>query len=215
MFPDGGLPTADDLAGLTGGRPVLFVSYDAHTIWLNRPAMKRVGITPETEEVTFGELVLDRQGRPTGILKGTMGLTDEAEESLWQFVPNRDAEGRYASLKQNLSDAVRYGITTIVERQASVRRLSMYKKALEEGHLFPGSEETRSMLPTHSMRLSSGWTHKAFSFSFTPSVTEEFESRSTLWNTRAAPTDHETAVTSLCTWSSCLQKTFRASRGST
>ena len=135
MFPDGGLPTADDLAGLTGGRPVLFVSYDAHTIWLNRPAMKRVGITPETEEVPFGELVLDRQDRPTGILKGTMGLTDEAEESLWQFVPNRDAEDRYASLKQNLSDAVRYGITTIVEPQASVRRLPMYKKALEEGHL--------------------------------------------------------------------------------
>ncbi|MEE9264754.1 MAG: amidohydrolase family protein, partial [Vicinamibacteria bacterium] len=134
MFPDGGLPTADDLEGLTGGRPALFVSYDAHTIWLNRAAMERMGITAETKSVPFGELVL-REGRPFGILKGTMGLTGEAEESLWQFVPNRDQEDRYASLKKNLSDAVRYGITTIVEPQASVRRLPMYEKALEEGDL--------------------------------------------------------------------------------
>ena len=135
LSPDGGLPTADDLAGLTGGRPALFISYDAHTIWLNRAAMDSVGITPDTERVPFGELVLDGQGKPTGILRGTMGITGEAEESLWQHVPSRDREDRYASLKKNLSDAIRYGITTIVEPQASVRRLSMYEKALEEGHL--------------------------------------------------------------------------------
>ena len=37
-FPRGTLPSAVDLAGLTGGRPAFLVAYDYHTIWMNREA---------------------------------------------------------------------------------------------------------------------------------------------------------------------------------
>jgi len=38
-FPNGTLPRAKDLEGLTGGRPAFLVAYDYHTIWMNREAM--------------------------------------------------------------------------------------------------------------------------------------------------------------------------------
>jgi predicted amidohydrolase YtcJ len=135
VLPDARLPTADDLDGLTGGRPAFLVSYDAHTIWLNHAAMERMNITPETKSVPFGELVLDERGRPIGVLKGTMGLTGQADAGLGQFLPDRDDEDRFASLKQNLSDAARFGITTIVDPQASVRTLATYERARDEGYL--------------------------------------------------------------------------------
>src|SRR5207247_6718499 len=44
-FPRGTLPSAKDLAGLTGGRPAFLVAYDYHTIWMNREALREFGIT--------------------------------------------------------------------------------------------------------------------------------------------------------------------------
>ena len=38
-FPGDGLPRAEYLNGLTQGRPAFFLSYDAHTAWLNTKAM--------------------------------------------------------------------------------------------------------------------------------------------------------------------------------
>src|SRR5262249_42714215 len=48
-FPNGTLPTADDLNGLTGGRPAFLVAYDYHTIWMNHEALKDFGITKDTQ----------------------------------------------------------------------------------------------------------------------------------------------------------------------
>lgn len=129
-LPEGRLPTAGDLEGLTGGRPAYLVSYDAHTIWLNQAAMAWMGITHETPDEGVEK---DSRGRPTGIIKSTMG--DTAEPTYRQFVPRRDPESRYQSLKKNLSDAVRYGITTIVDPQSSLGALSTFERARDEGHL--------------------------------------------------------------------------------
>src|SRR5437016_13868248 len=72
-FPRGTLPSAKDLAGLTGGRPAFLVAYDYHTIWMNREALREFGITRATRKVIFAEHVEKdpKTDEPTGILTGS------------------------------------------------------------------------------------------------------------------------------------------------
>ena len=137
-FPDGSLPTAKDLEGLTGGRPAFLVAYDYHTIWMNREAMREFGITRATEKVSFAEKVeKDGRGEPTGILTGfgSTGLSEQAEAELRQHLPSHAKEALYASIRGNLQAAVRAGITTVVEPQSYLEDLPVYERMKESGEL--------------------------------------------------------------------------------
>ncbi len=97
-FPDGSLPTAKDLEGLTGGRPAFLVAYDYHTIWMNKEALKIFGINKATKSVSFAEDVQHdkKTGEPTGILIGfgSTGLSEKAEAELSKILPSHSA-GKY------------------------------------------------------------------------------------------------------------------------
>ncbi len=128
----GALPTARDLEGLTGGRPAFLVSYDAHTVWLNREAIARLGIGRGTERLPFGEVERDsRTGLPTGILKSfaTLGLSAAGQARLKTILPSHSDERRAACLRRNLESAARYGITTVVEPQAFVEDMPLFERA--------------------------------------------------------------------------------------
>ncbi len=140
IFPGGTLPTWRDLEGLTGDRPAFLVSYDVHTVWLNRAGLKKLGIRRGTARLPFGEVDTDsRTGEPTGILRSfaTMGLSTEGEAALRRILPSASTERRYARLKLNLQIASRYGITTIVEPQAFLEDLPLFTRARQEGLLRP------------------------------------------------------------------------------
>lgn len=140
VFPRGNLPTWRDLEGLTGGRPAFLVSYDAHTVWLNRLALKKLEIDRRTLRLPFGEVDSDpRSGEPTGILRSfaTMGLSSDGQAALRRILPSWSGERRYARLKRNLETASRFGITTIVEPQAFLEDLPLFVRARQEGFLRP------------------------------------------------------------------------------
>ena len=138
-MPDGRLPGALDLEGLTGGRPAFLMAYDAHTAWLNHEALRALGITSATERVPFAEEVeKDPQtGEPTGILTGlsTLALGGGGEAELARHLPSHSPERRTRRLRDSLASAVRFGITTIVEPQASLQDLDSFAAARERGEL--------------------------------------------------------------------------------
>lgn len=138
-FPDGGLPAAADLKGLTGGRPAFLVAYDYHTIWMNREALKAFGITRATTSVSFAEAVQhDRKtGEPTGILIGfgSAGLSERAETDLRKQLPSHSVEGAAGRVEQLLQRAARAGITTIIEPQTYLETVPLYARLEREGRL--------------------------------------------------------------------------------
>jgi predicted amidohydrolase YtcJ len=137
-FPHGTLPTAKDLEGLTGGRPAFLVAYDYHTIWMNREAMREFGITRTTEKVIFAEKVeKDARGEPTGILTGfgSTGLSEEAEAELRKHLPSHAAGQVERGVQWNMSQAVKAGITTIVDPQSYPEDLKIFEKLRDEGKL--------------------------------------------------------------------------------
>lgn len=134
-LPGGRLPTAADLDGLTGGRPALLVAYDGHTIWLNRRAMQLLGIARNVGPVKYGMRIQHEGGEPTGILYGGAASGGDGWEEMSAVLPQPTPEEAYQRSARNLGDAIRFGITTIVDPQSSPDELPLHERAEREGAL--------------------------------------------------------------------------------
>jgi predicted amidohydrolase YtcJ len=138
-LPGSRMPTAEDLPdGVTGGRPAFLVSYDAHTVWMNRRGLELFGIRRGIERVAFGEVELDPASRePTGFVRGfaVMGLSRAGLAQLSSVLPGLSPDRQYGRLVRALDMAVAYGITTVVEPQNSLDDLALFERARDEGTL--------------------------------------------------------------------------------
>ena len=137
-LPGARMPTAEDLPDdVTSGRPAFLVSYDAHTVWMNRHALERFGIGRGVERVAFGEVDLDPSGEPTGFVRGfaVMGLSRAGLAQLSAVLPGLSPDRQYQRLVRGLDMAIGYGITTVVEPQNSVDDLALFERARVEGTL--------------------------------------------------------------------------------
>jgi predicted amidohydrolase YtcJ len=137
-LPGARMPTAKDLPDdVTSGRPAFLVSYDAHTVWMNRHALERFGIGRGVERVAFGEVDLDSSGEPTGFVRGfaVMGLSRAGLAQLSAVLPGLSPDRQYQRLVRGLDMAIGYGITTVVEPQNSVDDLALFERARVEGTL--------------------------------------------------------------------------------
>jgi hypothetical protein len=140
-IPGGRMPTAAELPEeVTGGRPAFLTSYDAHTVWMNRPALERFGIGRGVERVPFGEVELDPATRePTGFITGfaVMGLTRSGLAELERVLPGLSKDRQYQRLVRAMELAVSFGITTVVEPQNSPDDLPLFLRARDEDAMRP------------------------------------------------------------------------------
>src|SRR5581483_4142010 len=138
-FPNGTLPNARDLEGLTRGRPAFLVAYDYHTIWMNREALREFGITRATDKVIFAEKVEKdaKTGEPTGIVTGfgSTGLSESSEAELRKHLPSHSPEEEYNGIRDTLLAAAHNGITTVVDPQSYLEDLDTYVKLQKNGDL--------------------------------------------------------------------------------
>ncbi|HEX6131848.1 MAG TPA: amidohydrolase [Actinomycetota bacterium] len=137
----GGRPTAALLDGVGGGRPVFLLSYDAHTAWLDREAIRRLGIRAGTVALPWGHAALDpATGEPTGFVTdfAVLGISEAGERALADAgVPGYRPDAAYARLLASLDMAVGYGITTVVEPQNGLDDLALFARARDDGRLGP------------------------------------------------------------------------------
>ena len=137
-MPGGRMPTAQDLDGLTGGRPAFLLTYDAHNAWLNREAMDVFAITRDTDMLPWGHVRKDpATGEPTGIVGdfAVMGISRAGQAALEHVLPGYERGLQYERTLESLDMATRFGITTIVEPQNSPEDLWVFERARDEGRL--------------------------------------------------------------------------------
>jgi predicted amidohydrolase YtcJ len=65
----GELPQKDWIDSVTGDHPLFVSRYDGHMAFANTKAMNLAGITKNTKAPEGGEIVMDKYGEPTGVLK--------------------------------------------------------------------------------------------------------------------------------------------------
>jgi hypothetical protein len=134
----GGSPTTGMLDGSGDGRALFLVSYDAHTVWLNRLAMKLLGITRDTVHVPWGVIEMDAvTGEPTGYVHGfaVLGISEAGQRALEPYIPGYAIGARYERLVASLDMASALGITTIVEPQNGLDDIALFARARDEGTL--------------------------------------------------------------------------------
>jgi predicted amidohydrolase YtcJ len=131
-------PAASDLDGVTQGRPVFLFDYSGHGAWVNQAAMRRLGIDRNVDRVPFGVVEKDpRSGEPTGLLSrfAIMGLAGEGHRVLAGHLPWGSGPRRYRRLRHSLEEAIRCGITTVVEPQSGLDDVPLYQRARQDGAL--------------------------------------------------------------------------------
>ncbi|EZH65500.1 amidohydrolase [Bacillaceae bacterium JMAK1] len=127
------LPTKATLDRLISDRPVFLFNDECHGAWLNSKALDILGITKESENPPFGEIVKDEYGEPTGFLYETaMGFAQQAFDSL--------SENKRRHLLQTfLEKAASYGVTSVSDMLPlpglTLGDLEMYRTFEEEGTL--------------------------------------------------------------------------------
>jgi predicted amidohydrolase YtcJ len=131
-------PGPTDLDGATRGRPAFLFDYTGHGVWVNPEAMRRLGIGRGVARVPYGIVETERStGEPTGFLSGfaIMGLAGEGHRVLAEHLPWGSDDRRYERLRHSLDQAIRCGITTVVEPQSGLDDLPLYQRARDDGAL--------------------------------------------------------------------------------
>ncbi|MEP6758617.1 MAG: amidohydrolase family protein [Actinomycetota bacterium] len=133
----GGVPNAGMLAGAGRGKALFLFSYDVHTVWLNREAMTRLGITRDTVHLPWGTVELDAAGDPTGYVHdfAVRGISEEGQRALEPSIPGYAPASQYGRLVESLDMAASFGITTIVEPQNGLDDIALFTRARQEGTL--------------------------------------------------------------------------------
>ena len=67
-WPEGRMPTRDDLDPVSGSTPVILRRADGHAVVVNTAALDAVGIDDETPDPEGGKIERDETGRATGVL---------------------------------------------------------------------------------------------------------------------------------------------------
>ena len=67
LWPGGAFPDASVLDAVAPSRPVWLVRVDGHAGWANTEALRRAEVKKEAEAPKEGQILRDKEGRPTGV----------------------------------------------------------------------------------------------------------------------------------------------------
>jgi predicted amidohydrolase YtcJ len=108
-------------------RPAAFEAYDLHSTWVNSLGLSRLGITADTPDPPRGEIVRDREGRPTGI------FTEAAMELVDRRLPQPTRAQDIDSLRRAMAIALSRGITAVQEAGTGIEEYQLYDALAETG----------------------------------------------------------------------------------
>jgi predicted amidohydrolase YtcJ len=130
-FWPGGLPTKETLDAIFPRRPVLLVSTDTHSVWVDSAALAKANITKDTPDpnspVLRGIIIRDPEtGEATGVL-------EEGAQRLATLAA--DDETLMRDIREGAVAANRQGITSVMNASGDERELSSYARLQQRGEL--------------------------------------------------------------------------------
>ena len=140
---EGALPDRHVLDRATTAHPVMIQAWAPvipNVCALNSAALAALGITRDTpDRVENVWIEKDRQGQPTGILRGSVNIyytNDRFMDSLLRDLPLLDPEAAFPGTKQAMREYNRMGVTTVYEGHAmSPLEMEVYRVLRAEGAL--------------------------------------------------------------------------------
>lgn len=122
------LPRKEWIDAVTPHHPVCVFRHDGHMALVNSLALKKAGISRETPTPPGGEIIKDKTGEPTGILK------DAAINLVTKIIPEPGIKEKLAAARRALAEARRCGLTSIHD-MSGLDAFYTYQRLLEKGEL--------------------------------------------------------------------------------
>ena len=121
-FENKGYPTRWELDSVAPNNPVALSDIDGHSMWVNTMAIELSGIEADSEVPMGGQIVLDEERVPTGILlEGAMELVWQNESYI------RDSDLARNEIEQVIDYATSLGITSVHDMSSRIE-LNKYKE---------------------------------------------------------------------------------------
>ena len=121
-FENKGYPNRWDLDSVTPNNPVALSDIDGHSMWLNSKALELTGIKADSKVPMGGQIMLDEEGVPNGILlEGAMDLVWRDESYV------RDSNAARDEIQQVIDYATSLGITSVHDMSSRIE-LNKYKE---------------------------------------------------------------------------------------
>ncbi len=124
----GELPKKEWVDQYTPDNPVAIYRLDGHMILANSVALKIAGIDKNTPDVKSGKIIKDKNGNPTGILKGN------AMNAVLDKIPPLSAARKEAGLKAAMNYLLANGVTSVHDVD-SIGTYPVAKKLKDAGEL--------------------------------------------------------------------------------
>ena len=103
----GDLPNKSWIDSVTGGHPLFVSRYDGHMAFANSKALQLAQINNSTVTPVGGEIVKDKNGEPTGVIK------DEAMNLMFNIIPTASTKELDEYLQRGIQHAFENGVTQI------------------------------------------------------------------------------------------------------
>jgi len=123
------LPTKELIDSVTPNTPVFVGRYDGHIALANSATLKLAGITAKTPDPPGGQIVRDKSGNPTGILK------DAAMTLVNKVQPPLTHEQLLRAARRALAYAASLGVTSVQHMNPEYAEVAVYSELEEKGEL--------------------------------------------------------------------------------
>ena len=132
-----GFPLHASLDKVSPDNPVMLTHASGHAAFVNAKAMEEAGITRDTKNPSGGEILKDRQGNPTGLLRErAQGLAGQA---LAAYEAKRTPAERAALLRREIEpasdEALSKGITTFEDAGSPPSTVDVIRSMAENHEL--------------------------------------------------------------------------------
>lgn len=127
-WPGAPLPTKELIDAATADHPVFVSRLDGHMALANSLALKMAGVTRDTKDVDAGQIVRDKNGEPTGLLKdAAMGLVEK-------IIPDNSFEEKLNAGRAATDYAASLGVTSVQDMSTGAD-VAVYQTLLDRGEL--------------------------------------------------------------------------------
>jgi predicted amidohydrolase YtcJ len=124
----GRFPTAADLDGLAGDRPIWLMRADSHSGLANAAAMAAAGVTATTKTPAGGRIEM-AAGKPSGL------FIDAARTLITKVIPTPTSKDRDLAFSKAQDILLGFGITGIADMGTSIDDWNAYRRAGDTGRL--------------------------------------------------------------------------------
>ena len=128
-WPEGRMPTRDDLDPVSPDNPVILTRADGHALVANSAALDAAGVGPETPDPEGGAIERDETGRATGI------LIDRAQDAVEALVAAPDAAKKRDAYEKASDVYAAYGWTGMHNVSVDPGNLDLMETLSDEGVL--------------------------------------------------------------------------------